>query len=182
VFCTPPASQSINSSFLSLWEWERKERIDLIEGVWRPQGNEWVKKWNGWTVSFAAAATMGMEFEFGLLVCSRGDYGRSSAKAGSPERRREKTNKLKRNVFWRRREQRANKPQMNSWICGLWACRSSPRKHPFIDFIHHSINSFGFLGCSAEKRQAHTNKQPKKRGHPTLSLLWVDCWLRVFKQ
>ena len=52
----PPASQSINSSFLSLWEWERKERIDLIEGVWRPQGNEWVKKWNGWTVSFAAAA------------------------------------------------------------------------------------------------------------------------------
>ena len=40
-----------------------------------------------------------MEFEFGLLFCSRGDYGRSSAKAGSPERRREKTNKLKRNVF-----------------------------------------------------------------------------------
>ena len=81
-----------------------------------------------------------------------------------------------------RRERRANKPQMNSWICGLWACRSSPRKHPFIDFIHHSINSFGFLGCSAEKRQAHTNKQPKKRGHPTLSLLWVDCWLRVWEQ
>ena len=37
MFCTPPASQSINSSFLSLWEWERKERIDLIEGVGRPK-------------------------------------------------------------------------------------------------------------------------------------------------
>ena len=94
MFCTPPASQSINSSFLSLWEWERKERIDLIEGVWRPQGNEWVKKWNGWTVSFAAAALSALLFLwFGVVSLLWVSGG--SCRTAPQQRKRANPNKPK---------------------------------------------------------------------------------------
>ena len=75
---------------------------------------------------------------------------------GGESRQREEDNK-------RERERRAVELSLG----GLWACRSSPRKHPTNQLHLHSVNLLGFLGCLLRKATTSPRcPQMKKEREP----------------
>ena len=180
--CTngPQPNQFLSLHQTILWEWMGWLRVNWNWRALRHQANEWEREEKTKFILFLMSERFHFARQqrylfgvwlFGFFFVDYGPAQRPMLRKKEDEqptqpnqwswksgesRQREEHNK-------RERERRAVELSLG----GLWACRSSPRKHPTNQLHLHSVNLLGFLGCLLRKAKTSPRcPQMKKEREP----------------